>query len=130
MFAQEIGIDLGTANTVVVAKRKGIIAKEPSVVAVNRHTKAVVAVGLEAHKMIGRTPDMIISTRPIQGGTVSDLDHSSALLKHMIRKIARSRWLRPRLVLTMQPTATEVDKRALAEAAIQAGAGEVFLVEE
>lgn len=130
MFAQELGIDLGTANTVVAAKRRGIIAREPSVVAIHRHTRAVVAVGAEAHRMIGRTPETIISARPIQGGAVSDLDHSSALLKHVLRGIARSRWLRPRLVLPVQTGATDVDRRALAEAAIQAGAGEVLLVEE
>lgn len=130
MFGQELGIDLGTANTVVVAKRKGIVAKEPSVVAVNRQTKSVVAVGSEARSMIGRTPDTIIPVRPVQAGVVSDLDHSTALLRHLIRKIARSRWLRPRVVLTVQTNASEVDKRALAEAAIQAGAGDVYLVQE
>lgn len=130
MFAREIGIDLGTANTTVVARRRGIIAKEPSVVAVNRRTKSVVAVGEEARSMIGRTPDTIMSVRPVQGGVISDMDHSTALLKHLIRKIAGSRWLKPRVVLTMQTNASEVDKRALAEAAVQAGAGEVLLVQE
>jgi rod shape-determining protein MreB len=130
MFAQEVGIDLGSANAVVVAKNKGIIAKEPTVIAVNRQTKAVVAVGAEARQMIGRTPDTILSIRPVRAGVVSDLDHSTALLKHLLRKIAGSRWLRPRLVLTIQTNASEVEKRALAEAAVQAGAGEVLLLEE
>lgn len=130
MFAQEIGIDLGSANTTVVAKRRGIIAKEPSVVAVNRNTRSVVAVGAEAHRMIGRTPDTITSSHPVRGGVISDMEQSTALLKHLLRKIAGSRWLRPRVVLTMQTSSSEVDKHALAEAAMQAGAGEVFLVEE
>ncbi|HWI50997.1 MAG TPA: rod shape-determining protein [Symbiobacteriaceae bacterium] len=130
MFAQEIGIDLGSANTVVVAKRRGIIAKEPSVVAVNRNTQAVVAVGSEAHRMIGRTPDTIMSAHPVRGGVISDLEQSTALLKHVMRKIAGSRWLRPRVILTMQTSSSEVEKHALAEAAMQAGAGEVYLVEE
>jgi rod shape-determining protein MreB and related proteins len=130
MLAQEIGIDLGTANTVVVAKRRGVIAREPSVVAINRQTQAVIAVGDDARKMVGRTPDTILSVRPIQGGVISDLNHSTALLKYMIRKISGSRWLRPRVVLTIQTGASEVDKRALAEAAVQAGAGQVQLVEE
>ncbi|HYF95998.1 MAG TPA: rod shape-determining protein [Symbiobacteriaceae bacterium] len=130
MFAQEIGIDLGSANTVVVAKRRGIIAKEPSVVAVNRNTRMVVAVGSEAHRMIGRTPDTIMSARPVRGGVINDVEQSTALLRHVLRKIARSRWLRPRVILTMQTSSSEVEKHALAEAAMQAGAGEVFLVEE
>ena len=130
MFAQEIGIDLGTANTVVVAKRRGIVATEPSVVAVHRQTRAVVAVGREAHRMIGKTPDTILPVRPVQGGVISDMDHSTALLKHMIRKIAGNRWLRPRVLLTTQTGATSMDRRVLAEAAQQAGAGEVFLLEE
>lgn len=130
MFAAEIGIDLGSANTVVVAKRRGIIAKEPSVVAVHRVTKAVVAVGNEARNMIGRTPENIVPIRPVRGGVISDMGHSTALLQHMIRQIAGSRWLKPRLVLTAQTGANAVDKRALADAALQAGAGEVSLVDE
>ncbi len=130
MFGQAIGIDLGTANTTVVTRRRGIVAREPSVVAVHRETRKVVAVGAEAHRMIGRTPESILSVRPVQAGVISNLDTSTALLRHMIRKIAGSRWLRPRLVLAMQTDASEVDKRALAEAAVQAGAGEVYLIEE
>jgi rod shape-determining protein MreB len=130
MFTQEIGIDLGSANTVVVARRRGIIAKEPSVVAVIRNTHLVVAVGAEAHRMIGRTPDTILSAHPVRGGVISDLEQSAALLKHILRKIAGSRWLRPRVIMTMQTNASELEKHALAEAAMQAGAGDVFLVEE
>jgi rod shape-determining protein MreB len=130
MLAQEIGIDLGSANTVVVVKRRGVVAREPSVVAINRQTQAIIAVGMAASKMIGRTPDTIVSVRPIQGGVISDLNHSTALLKHMIRQIAGSRWVRPHVVLAIQSNASEVDKRALAEAAVQAGAGTVHLMEE
>lgn len=130
MFAQEIGIDLGSATAVVVARKRGIVAKEPSVVAVNRQTRAVIAVGAEARRMVGRTPDSIVSIRPVQAGVISDVTHSTALLRHLLRQIAGSRWLRPRLVLTMQTGASEVEKRALAEAAVEAGAGDVFLVEE
>lgn len=130
MIAQELGIDLGSANTVVVSKRRGIVAREPSVVAVDRRTREVIAVGRQAHQMVGRAPDTILPVRPVQGGVISDMDYSTALLRHMIRRIARSRWLRPRLILTVQSGATTVDKRALAEAAVQAGAGTVQLVEE
>lgn len=130
MFTQEIGIDLGTANTVVVAKRRGIVAKEPSVLAINRQTRAVVAVGAQAHQMVGRTPDLILPVWPMQAGLISDMSHSTALLRHMMRKISASRWLRPRVLLTTHSGAGSVDRRALAEAATQAGAGEVSLVEE
>jgi rod shape-determining protein MreB and related proteins len=130
MFAQEIGIDLGSANCVVVAKKRGIIANEPSVVAVNRQSKSVIAVGAAARQMIGRTPDNIISIRPIQSGVISDMNHSTALLRHLLRGIAGSRWLRPRVVLAMHTNASEVAKRALAEAAVEAGAGDVYLLEE
>ncbi|HEY3365205.1 MAG TPA: rod shape-determining protein [Symbiobacteriaceae bacterium] len=130
MFTQELGIDLGTANTVVVARRKGIVATEPSVVAVDRKTKSIVAVGAEARQMIGRTPDSIMSIRPVQAGVISDLNYSTTLLKYLIHGVSSSRWLRPRVILTMQSSASEVDRRTLAEAAVQAGAGEVYLMEQ
>lgn len=130
MFTQEIGIDLGTANTVVVVKRRGIVAKEPSVLAINRQTRAVVAVGAEARRMVGRTPDLILPVWPVQAGLISDMSHSTALLRHMIGQISASRWLRPRVLLTTRSGAGSVDRRALTEAATQAGAGEVCLVEE
>jgi rod shape-determining protein MreB len=130
MFGQALGIDIGSANTVVVVRRRGIVAREPSVVAVNRKTRAVIAVGTEAHRMVGRTPDTIISVRPVQGGVIADLRRSAALLRHLMGKVAGSRWLRPRVVLTVPTGASAVEQRALAEAALEGGAGEVFLLEE
>ncbi len=130
MFAKELGIDLGSANTAVVARRSGIVAREPSVVAVDRYTREVLAVGAKARRMIGRTPDSILPVQPVRGGMICDLDRTTALLRHMIRQIANSRWLRPRLVLTAQFGVGGVEQRALHEAAVQAGAGEVFLVDE
>lgn len=130
MFAKELGIDLGSANTAVVAKRRGIVAREPSVVAIDRNTREVVAVGQTARHMIGRTPDSILPVLPVRGGVICDLDRTTALLRHMIRRIANSRWLRPRLVLAAQTGVSEVERRALLDAAVQAGAGEVFLVDK
>lgn len=130
MFAKELGIDLGSANTAVVARRRGIVAREPSVVAVDRKTREVVAVGRSARDMIGRTPDSILPVLPVRGGVICDLDRTTALLRHMIRRIANSRWLRPRLVLAAQTSVGAVDRRALLEAAVQAGAGEVYLIDQ
>lgn len=130
MLAQELGIDLGSAHTVVVSKGKGIVAMEPSIVAVDQDTKQVIAVGESAHRMVGRTPESILPVHPVRGGVISDIACSTTLLKHMIRTVARSRWLRPHLLVTIQASATEVDKRALAEAASQAGAGTLDLVPE
>lgn len=130
MFTHEIGIDLGTANTVVVAKRRGIVAKEPTVVAIDRRSRTVIAVGSEARLMLGRTPDTIQSVRPIQGGIVFDLSQSAALVKHMIRQIPGSRFFRPKVVMTVPAGASEVERRTLGEAARQAGASEVLLLEE
>lgn len=130
MLAQELGIDLGSAHTVVVSKNKGIVAKEPSVVAIDQDTKQVIAVGEAAHRMVGRTPDSILPVHPVRSGVISDMNCSTMLLKHMIRTVARSRWLRPHLLLPIQADASDVDKRALAQAASQAGAGVLDLVPE
>lgn len=130
VFARELGIDLGSANTAVVTRRRGIVAREPSVVAIDRYTREVVAVGSKARHMIGRTPDTILPVQPVRGGVICDLDRTTALLRHMIRQIANSRWLRPRIVLAVQTGVSDVERRALLDAAIQAGAGEVFLIDE
>jgi len=130
MFAKELGIDLGSANTAIVARRRGIVAREPSVVAVDRYTREVLAVGAKARHMIGRTPDSILSVQPVRAGVICDLDRTTALIRHMIRQIANSRFLRPRLVLTAQSGVGGVDRRALLDAAVQAGAGEVFLIDK
>ncbi|MFZ5815086.1 MAG: rod shape-determining protein [Bacillota bacterium] len=130
MFAKELGIDLGSANTAVVVRRRGIVAREPSVVAIDRYTREVVAVGTRARHMIGRTPDSILPVQPVRGGVICDLDRTTALLRHMIRQIAHSRWLRPRLVLTAPTGISDVERRALLDAAVQAGAGEIHLIDE
>ena len=130
-FARDIGIDLGTANTLVHLKHKGIVVREPSVVAINKHTGEVLAVGDEAKSMIGRTPGNIMAIRPMKDGVIADFDVIQSMLKYFIRKACNANNIfKPRVVICVPSGATEVEKRAVEEAAIQAGSREVCLIEE
>lgn len=135
-FSTDIGIDLGTANSLVYAKNRGIVLREPSVVAIQAGSKRVLAVGEEARRMLGRTPGNIVAIRPMKSGVIADFDITEAMLKYFIEKVcpphslARYLKIRPRLVVAVPSGITEVEKRAVEEAAHDAGAGEVFLVEE
>lgn len=126
LFSNDLGIDLGTANTLVFVKGKGIIVNEPSVVALNENTKKVLAVGNEAKLMIGRTPGNIVATRPMKDGVIADFDTTHAMLKYFFGKAFRRKMFsgRPRVVICVPSGVTEVEKRAVKEAAIQAGASE------
>lgn len=131
MFSKEIGIDLGTANTLVFLKGKGIIKREPSVVAVDMRTDNVLAVGLQAKNMIGRTPGSIVAVRPLKDGVIADFDVTASMLKYFICKSVRSMFFsKPRVVICIPSGVTEVEKRAVEDAAKQAGAGVVELIEE
>ena len=134
LFSTDIGIDLGTANSLVYAKNRGIVLREPSVVAIQAESKRVLAVGEEARQMIGKTPGNIVAIRPMKSGVIADFDITEAMLKYFITKVCPprfySRYSRPRLVVAVPTGITEVEKRAVEEAAHDAGAGEVFLVEE
>lgn len=133
LFSKDIGIDLGTANTLVYVKGRGIVIDEPSVVAVNQKTGQVLAIGQEAKKMVGRTPAHIVASRPLVAGVVSDFEITEQMLKYFIQKIHRQAFgsfFRPRVVVGIPSGVTEVEKRAVEEAARNAGAREVFLVEE
>lgn len=131
MFSKDIGIDLGTANTLVFMKGKGIVLREPSVVAVNVSTNRIAAVGEEAKNMIGRTPGSIVAVRPLKDGVIADFDITSAMMKYFIKKVARSSiFNKPKVVVCIPSGVTDVEKRAVEEAAQQAGAGEVELIEE
>ena len=134
LFSTDIGIDLGTANSLVYAKDRGIVLREPSVVAIQAESKRVLAVGEEAKQMLGKTPGNIVATRPMKSGVIADFDITEAMLKYFITKVCPprfySRYSRPRLVVAVPSGITEVEKRAVEEAAHDAGAGEVFLVEE
>ena len=131
MFSKEIGIDLGTANTLVFLKGKGIIKREPSVVAMDMRTDNVLAVGLQAKNMIGRTPGSIVAVRPLKDGVIADFDVTASMLKYFICKSVRSMFFsKPRVVICIPSGVTEVEKRAVEDAAKQAGAGVVELIEE
>ena len=130
-FAHDMGIDLGTANTLVHAKGKGIIIREPSVVAVDRENKEVLAIGAEAKQMIGRTPGHIVAIRPMKDGVIADFDITQSMLKYFIKKaIGKHSLVRPRIVVGVPSGVTEVEKRAVIDATVQAGAREAYLIEE
>lgn len=134
MFSKDMGIDLGTANTLVYVRGKGIVVNEPSVVAINTQTKEVLAVGNEAKEMIGRTPGNIVAIRPMKDGVIADFDTTQAMLKYFIEKAYQKTLLgpRPRVVVCVPSGVTEVEKRAVLEAAIAAGSKEkdTYLIEE
>ena len=131
MFSKEIGLDLGTANTLVFLKGTGIIKREPSVVAMDMRTDNVLAVGSQAKNMIGRTPGSIVAVRPLKDGVIADFDVTASMLKYFICKSVRSMFFsRPRVVICIPSGVTEVERRAVEDAAKQAGAGVVELIEE
>ena len=136
LFSTDIGIDLGTANTLVYVKNRGVVMREPSVVAIQAGSKHVLAVGEEARRMLGRTPGNIVAIRPMKSGVIADFDITEAMLKYFIGKVCPQKFwtrylkIKPRLVIAVPSGITEVEKRAVEEAAHDAGAGDVFLVEE
>jgi rod shape-determining protein MreB len=130
-LSNDIGIDLGTANTLVYVKDHGIVLREPSVVAVKAGTSEVLAVGDDAKRMLGRTPGNIVAIRPLKDGVIADFEVTEAMLRHFIRKVHNSRRMaHPRVVIAVPSGITEVEKRAVKESAQQAGAREVYLIEE
>ena len=131
MFSRDIGIDLGTANTLVFMKGKGIIMREPSVVAVDTRHDAVRFVGSEAKEVIGRTPGSIVAVRPLKGGVIADFDITASMLQIFIKKVFNnSIFARPRVIICIPSGVTEVEKRAVKEAAFKAGARQVSIIEE
>lgn len=132
-FSKDIGIDLGTANTLVYVKGKGIVINEPSVVAVNQRTKQILAIGNEARNMVGRTPPHIVATRPLVDGVISDFEVTEAMLRYFIDKVHSQTYpflRRPRVVIGIPSGVTEVERRAVQDAAINAGAARAYLIEE
>ena len=130
-LSRDMGIDLGTANTLVHVKGRGIVLREPSVVAIKSDTGEVLAVGEEAKQMIGRTPGNIVAIRPMKDGVIADFDVTQAMLKYFIRKAMNTKsFVRPRVVVGVPSGVTEVEKRAVIDAAQQAGAREAYLIEE
>ena len=136
LFSHDIGIDLGTANTLVWVKGKGIVIREPSVVAMHKKTKKIIAIGTEAKKMVGKTPPSIITISPLKGGVIADFDATLSMISHYIGlvhevgNVLPVAWSRPRVVIGIPSSVTEVERRAVWEAALSAGAREAFLIEE
>ncbi len=129
-FSKDVAIDLGTANTIIYVKGKGIVVREPSVVAIDRYTGKVVAVGRAANEMIGRTPENIIAVRPMKDGVIADFDITQAMIKHFMRMANVVSILKPRVLVSIPSGITEVERRAVEEAVIQAGAKESALIDE
>ena len=130
IFSSDIGIDLGTASVLVYVKGKGIVLNEPSVVAVDKRSGKIVAVGADAQKMLGRTPGSIIAIRPLREGVISDYEMTERMIKEFIRKVMGFRLFKPNVVMCVPSIITEVEERAVIDAGLQAGAKRVFLVEE
>lgn len=130
-FSRDMGIDLGTANTLVYVAGRGIVLQEPSVVAIDQNTKQPLAVGEDAKKMLGRTPGNIVAVRPLRDGVIADFDTAEMMLKHFIHRVHEGRYLiAPRIVIGIPSGVTGVERRAVMEAALQAGSREVYLVDE
>ncbi len=131
LFSDDIGIDLGTANTLVYVKDRGIVLREPSVVAIVAGSNRVLAVGEEAKQMLGRTPGSITAIRPMKAGVIADFEITEAMLRYFIRKVqTRRKVVKPRIIIAVPSGITEVEKRAVKDSAIHAGAREVYLIEE
>ncbi|HOJ31735.1 MAG TPA: rod shape-determining protein [bacterium] len=133
LLSNDLGIDLGTANTAVYVRGKGVVLMEPSIVAINRDTKEVLAVGIEAKKMLGKTPANIIAMKPMKDGVIADFDACESMLRHFINKVKSPRHkfvMPPRMVIAVPSGITSVERRAVRETALKAGARMVKLVEE
>ncbi len=131
MFSKDLAIDLGTANTLVYVKGRGILLSEPSIVAINTLTKKVESVGKDAKEMLGRTPGTIEAIRPMKDGVIADFDSTEQMLKYFIRKVHnRKTLIRPRIIIAVPSGITQVEKRAVRDSALRAGASEVHIVEE
>lgn len=130
-LARDIGIDLGTANVLIYVKGKGIVLNEPSVVAIDQHTKRVLAVGEEARRMVGRTPGHIVAIRPLKDGVIADFEITEAMLKHFLSKLNVKGWFaKPRILICCPTNITSVERKAIKEAAEKSGGKKVYLEEE
>jgi len=130
MFGQDIGIDLGTASVLVYVKGRGIVLNEPSVVAVDKSNNKLLAVGHDAQRMLGRTPGNIVAVRPLRDGVISDYQMTERMLKYFINKVVRRGFFKPRIIICVPSGVTEVEERAVVDAALQAGASRAYLIEE
>ncbi|MGQ9824899.1 MAG: rod shape-determining protein [Desulfotomaculales bacterium] len=131
VFSADIGVDLGTANVLVFVKGKGVVLNEPSVVAINKESGKIIAVGKEARRMLGRTPGNITAIRPLQDGVIADYEVTERMLRYFIFKVCgRKLFFRPRIMICIPAKVTNVEERAVLQAALQAGAGQAYVIEE
>jgi rod shape-determining protein MreB len=129
-FVNDVAIDLGTANTLVYVKGKGILINEPSIVAIHKHNQEVVAYGNDAKTMMGRTPEELVTVRPLKDGVIADFDLAEKMIRHFIRKVQTNRLIRPRIAICIPSGITEVERRAVRDSAEHAGGREVYLINE
>lgn len=129
-FRQDIGIDLGTATVLVYVKGRGVVLKEPSVVAIDTNTGKVLKVGVEAQNMIGRTPGNIVAIRPLKDGVISDYDTTEKMIRYFLKKVCKNRFFKPRVMVCIPSQATEVEEKAVIDASLSAGAGKTYIIEE
>ncbi len=127
---QDMAVDLGTANTLVYLRNRGVVLNEPSVVAINTHTNEALAVGMDAKRMIGRTPSYVQAIRPLRDGVIADFDITERMLRYFIERVHRRRWAKPRIVICVPSGITGVERRAVEEAAYHAGARRAFTIDE
>ena len=127
---QDMAIDLGTANTLVYVRNRGVVLNEPSVVAIDTRTSKALAVGMDAKRMIGRTPEYVKAIRPLRDGVIADFDITERMLRYFIQKVHRRRWAKPRIVICVPSGITGVERRAVEEAAYHAGARRAYTIEE
>ncbi len=130
VFTRDIGIDLGTASVLVAVKGKGIVTREPSVVAMEKNSGKLLKVGMAAQRMLGRTPGNIVAIKPISAGVISDCDMTERMLRELVRKVTSFSLIKPRIIISVPSGITEVEERAVIEAGMQAGARKVYLIEE
>ncbi|HEX4189344.1 MAG TPA: rod shape-determining protein, partial [Marmoricola sp.] len=131
LIGRDLAVDLGTANTLVYVRGKGVLLDEPSVVALNSQTREIIAVGTDAKRMIGRTPEGITAIRPLRDGVIADFDATEQMLRHFIAQVHRRRYFaKPRIVICVPSGVTPVEQRAVKEAGYQAGARKVYIIEE
>ena len=130
MFGKDIGIDLGTASILAFVKGKGVVLREPSVVAIDKNTGKLLKVGTDAQQMLGRTPGNIVAIRPLREGVISDYDMTERMLREFIRKVSSFRLFKPRVIICVPSGITEVEERAVVDAGLQAGCRRVYLIEE
>ena len=132
MLGMDIGIDLGTAMILIYIKGKGVVMREPSVVAIDQNTNKILAVGSEAKRMLGRTPGNVVAVRPLQSGVIANYTMTEAMIRHFLKKVLSgiNKFLRHRVMIGVPSGATDVERRAVLEAALEVGAKEAYLIED